>query len=184
MAHIVNLQTRPDRLRRDQEEGLRDALLPFEEKLPVHLRRAIYTLIDRASASRNKWTFVMLSPEQNMLVVNHLVDNSRFPKLATKLWALCFQHLRNDTGEIMLHRGELADKLGTSDQNISRIMSELVEFGAITRRRVRMPGMKGSGPVEYFMNPRVATHLGGGERDKAQDDAPLLRLIEAVPSST
>jgi hypothetical protein len=28
------------------------------------------------------------------------------------------------------------------------------------------------------MNPRVATHLGGIERERAQDDAPLLRLIE------
>ena len=179
MGKILNLQTRPERLRRDHEDNLREALLPFQDELPTHLRRAIFTLIDRAAASRNKWTFVMLSPEQNMLVVNHLLDNSRFPQLAVRLWALCFQHLRTDTGEIMLHRGQIAEIIGTSPQNVSRIMTELADFGAITRRRVRSAGMKGCGPVEYYMNPRVATHLGGLERDKAQDEAPpLLRLIE------
>jgi len=176
MAQIVNLQTRPERLRKDHENDLREALLPFEGQLPTHLARAIYTLIDRASAARNKWTFVMLSPEQNMLVVNHLADNSERPSIAVKLWALCFHHLRNDTGEILLNRGQLAEQLGTSHENVSRVMSELVEFGAITRRRVRVPGMKGCGPVEYYMNPRVATHLAGVERDKAQDDAPQLSL--------
>jgi CRP-like cAMP-binding protein len=177
MGQIRSLQTKPDRLRKDQENDLREALLPFEEKLPMHLRRAIYTLIDRASAARNKWTFVMLSPEQNMLVVRHLKANSRTPLVALELWATCFHYLRVDTGEIMLNRGQLAEQLGTSHENVSRVMSELVEFGAISRRRVRMAGLKGCGPVEYYMNPRVATHLPGVDRDKAQDDASQLRLV-------
>jgi hypothetical protein len=33
--------------------------------------------------------------------------------------------------------------------------------------------------VHYFMNPRVATHLSGKERDEAQATAlPLLTLME------
>jgi CRP-like cAMP-binding protein len=182
MAHIVNLQTRPDRLRKGQDEALRQVLLPFEDEIPGGVLREILTLIDRRSASRNKWTFVMLSPEQNLKVVDYLAANSTRPILAMKAWALCFHHLRTDTGEIMLHREELAQKLGTTSEHVSTIMSELVKFGAIIRRRQRVAGLRGPGLVQYFMNPRVATHLGGAERDKAQEDAPpLLRLIEGLP---
>lgn len=184
MGKIVELRTRPDRLRRDQETALREALLPFEDDMPGGVMRELFTLIDRRSASRNKWTFVMLSPEQNMLVVQYLTANSERPLLAVNVWALCFQHLRIDTGEVMLAREELAEKLGTSADQISRVMSELVAFGAITRRRQKVGGLRGPGLVQYFMNPRVATHLGGAERDKAQQDAPLLRLIEAAPGAS
>lgn len=179
MGKIVELRTRPDRLRRDQEALLRQAVLDFEDDMPGGVVRELLTVIDRRSAARNKWTFVMLSPEQNLLVVQHLRKNSKFPMMALELWAHCFQHLRTDTGEIMLSREELAEKLGTDADNVSRVMSELVKFGAINRRREKVANLRGPGLVQYYMNPRVATHLGGAERDKAQDEAPpLLRLIE------
>lgn len=180
MAHIVNLQTKPDRLRKGQDEALREALLPFEDQVPGSILRELLTVIDRRSAARNKWTFVMLSPTQNLAVVRFIRQHSYLPLVASELWALCFDHLRTDTGEIMLTREELAEKLGTSAEHVSRIMSELVEFGAISRRRQRVAGLRGPGLVQYFMNPRVATHLGGAERDKAQEDAPLLRLIQTA----
>lgn len=177
MGQIVTLQTRPDRLRRDHEEAARQALLPLEGVIPGDLMRDIVGLLDRRSASRNKWTFVMLSPAQNGLVVRYLADHSERPVLALKAWALCFEHLRNDTGEVLLTREQFADNLGVALQHVSNVMSELVEFGAIIRRRERVGGMRGPGLVRYFMNPRVATHLAGVERDKAQDDAPQLRLV-------
>lgn len=178
MASILVLKTRPDRLRQDQADTLRQALLPFEDQMPEAVRSLIGHL-DRQTASRNKWTFVMLSPEQNSIVVDYLADHSERPMVALKLWALCFKHLRTDTGEILLTREEIADKLRQPPQEISRIMSELVEFGAIIRKRIKVGGMKGPGLVHYFMNPRVATHLAGKERDDAQTEAPpLLRIIE------
>jgi hypothetical protein len=184
MGKIVELRTRPDRLRRDQEATLREALLPFEDEMPGGVMRELLTLIDRRSASRNKWTFVMLSPEQNMLVVQYLTANSERPLLAVNAWAVCFNHLRIDTGEIMLSRLELAEKLRAHPDEVSRVMGELVKFGAIIRRREKVAGMRGPGLVQYFMNPRVATHLGGAERDRAQDEAPpLLRLIENTAPS-
>ena len=179
MGKIVELRTRPDRLRQDQETALRELLLPLEDELPGGVMRELLTDIDRRSASRNKWTYIMLSPAQNMLVVRYLTDNSERPLLAVNAWAVCFNHLRIDTGEIMLTREQLAEQLGTTAQNVSTVMSELVKFGAIIRRREKVAGLRGPGLVQYFMNPRVATHLGGAERDKAQDEAPpLLRLIE------
>lgn len=177
MAQILNLRTRPERLRKGQDEALREALLPFEDQIPGGILRELLTLVDRRSSARNKWTFVMLSPEQNLRVVDYLAANSNRPILAMKAWALCFHHLRTDTGEIMLTREELGQKLSTTADHVSRVMTELVQFGAIIRRRQPVAGLRGPGLVQYFMNPRVATHLGGGERDKAQDDAPQLRLV-------
>lgn len=176
-ATIHALATRPDRLRQDQAEVLRQALLPFEGDMPEAVK-ALIGHIDRQTASRNKWTFVMLSPEQNAVVVDYLADHSARPIVAMKLWALCFKHLRTDTGEILLNREEIAEKLGQRAQEISEMMTELEAFGAIIRRRERVAGMKGRGMVHYFMNPRVATHLTGQERDKAQTEAPLLVLME------
>ena len=183
MGTIAQLRTRPDRIREDQADLLRQALLPFEDQMPEAVRSLIGHL-DRQTACRNKWTFVMLSPEQNGIVVRYLADHSERPMIALKLWALCFEHLRTDTGEIMLNREEIAEKLGQRVQEISEIMTELVEFGAIIRKRQKVGGMKGPGMVHYFMNPRVATHLSGKQRDEAQEQAPpLLTLMEGGKSA-
>src|SRR5690349_12654757 len=75
-------------------------------------------------------------------------------------------------------RDELAADLGVTANHVSRIMSELERIGAITRLRVRVPGLRGPGPVRYLMNPRVGTHLSGEARRQAQADAPRLVLVE------
>jgi hypothetical protein len=180
MGAIVNLRTKPDRLREDQAEVLRQALLPFEDgDLAPHVRGLIVH-IARQTGSRTRWTFVMLSPDQNAAVVNYLAAHSSRPVIAMRLWALCFRYLDIETGEIMLRRDEIASAVGEQPANVSTIIGELVEFGAISRRREKVGGMRGPGLVRYFMNPNVATHLAGKERDDAQADAPLLRLIETA----
>jgi CRP-like cAMP-binding protein len=170
MGSIVELDTRPARLRRDQADALKQALLPFVDDLPEHVR-PLLVAIDRQTSTSNRWTFVMLSPDQNDLVVNYLASNSSRPVVAMRLWALCFRHLDLDTGEIRLTRGEIAASLSERVEHVSRIMGELSRFGAISRRHDK-------GRVAYFMNPRVGTHLAGKARDDAQASAPLLRLIE------
>ncbi|MDE8343997.1 MAG: hypothetical protein POG24_09280, partial [Acidocella sp.] len=74
-ATITTLQTRPDRLRADQAEQLRQALLPFADDMPDAVRD-LRRHIDRQTASRKRWTFVMLSPSQNAAVVNYIAANS------------------------------------------------------------------------------------------------------------
>lgn len=180
-ASITTLKTRPDRLRQDQADTLRQALLPFIKDMPDAVG-ALIGLVDRQTASRNKWTFVMLSPEQNDQVVEYLAQNSKRPLVAVRVWARCFRHLRTDTGEILLRRDELADQLSIRSDTVSEIMSELEGFGAIIRKRERVAGMRGPGMVRYFMNPRVATHLAGSERDQAQREAPLLQLMQGGKS--
>ena len=50
-------------------------------------------------------------------------------------------------------------------------MGELESIGAVYRRR------EGRG-VRYFVHPSLGTHLTGAVRDKAQAEAPKLRLVE------
>jgi hypothetical protein len=94
------------------------------------------------------------------------------------LWAELFTVLRRDTGQIMLSRDELAERLDSRLDDVSRVMRELASIGAVSTHRERVPGMRGPGRVVYFMNPNVATNLSGGARDRAQAEAPKLRLVE------
>lgn len=180
-AAISVFRSHGERLRRDQTAVAMDALLPlFEHADPriSGLAAKLKAVVDGHTASSKGWTFVMLSPSQNAAVVRFLAANAVRPLVSLRLWALCFEHLRTDTGEIVLSRGEMADALGVASRDVSRCMSELVEFGAISRLVERTGAPRGAGVVRYFMNPRVATHLGGAARDAAQAAAPILKLID------
>jgi len=177
MAAITRLRTQAARLQAQQADVLRQALLPFVDTEMSHHVQALIGVIDRRTAAENGWTFVMLSPSQNALVVNHLASHSSRPLVALRVWALAFEHLDFDTSEIMLSRDEIARRVGERKENVSRVMSELVAIGAVTRHLERVAGMKGRGRVRYFMNPRVGTCLSGQARDKAQAAAPQLRLV-------
>lgn len=182
-AAIHRLVSRPDRLRRDEAAMLRQAILPFVDggdssSQLVEAGRTLLAHVDRLSCSSNRWTFVMLSPDQNAAVVDFIMAHSARPMVACRLWALLFRHLRTDTGEVMMRREEMASSLSVPASDVSRCMSELVEFGAMLRVRERVAGLRGPGVARYFMNPRVATHLGGASREAAQASAPILKLID------
>ena len=119
----------------------------------------------------------MLSPEQNAAVARWLGALGR-PKVALVLWQELFTALRRDTGEIMLTRDELAERVGTHPNNVSQIMNELAGIGAIIVHREKVAGMRGPGRAVYLMIPNVGTPLTGAARDKAQAEAPRLRLVE------
>lgn len=120
----------------------------------------------------SEWTFVMLSPSQNAAVVRWIMDHSKRRNDAVKLWVRLFEVMRNDNGQIMQSREELAAHLGISPDHVSRIMSELETINAIRRER------NGRG-VRYFMNSTVATHLPATARKAAQEaDGPLLRVMQ------
>jgi hypothetical protein len=177
-AAVHRLRSKPERLRREQAQALRQMILDFPG-LPEQAAGAIVAAVDRETVAQNGWTFVMLSPEQNEAVVAWLLGNSRRPQKAVHLWAVLFRHLRRDTGEIMLTREELAERIGATADHVSTLMNELEGIGAIARHRQPAPGMRGPGMVRYFMNPNVATHLAGRARDKAQEEAPALFVLLA-----
>ncbi len=175
-AVIRPFSSRPDRLRRDQGELLRQALLPFLDDPASSSSVAVVAgqllgLLDRKTASSNRWTFVMLSPQQNAAVVRFIHSEAARPTVSSLLWAMCFEHLRMDTGEVLLSREEFATLLKVPPREVSRCMTELCAFGAISRRR---EGQR----VRYFMNPNVATGLSGKARDDAQAAAPILTVID------
>jgi CRP-like cAMP-binding protein len=176
-ATLHRLRPKRQRLRREQAAALRQMILDFEG-LPDHAACAIIGAIDRETVAENGWTFVMLSPDQNHAVVRWLLDHSGRPRAALDLWALLFRHLDRHTGMILLTRDELAEQAGTSPDHVSEIMAELESIGAISRRRERVPGMRGPGMVRFFMNPNVGTHLTGKARDEAQAAARRLKAVE------
>lgn len=177
-ATLHRLVTRRDRITEEDGQKLREMVGEYPG-LPDRLRSELVAQIDRRTASKNGWTFVMLSPVQNAAVVAWLVQNSKRPQVAVRLWAELFTAMRTDTGEITLTRDELAERVGETVQHVSSIMTELEGIGAISRRRQRVAGMRGPGMVRYFMNSLVATHLTGAARDEAQAAAPpLLVLME------
>lgn len=112
----------------------------------------------------------MINAEQNRSVVDFLDEKSTQPRKSVRLWALLFEYVHRETGQIMLTRQEIADKLEMRTNDISRIMSELESINAIIKEK------EGRG-VTYYMNPNIGTHLNQEDRDKARAKAPLLEVI-------
>ena len=175
-AKLLRLKTKPARIQAETAAELRRMLLDFPG-LPERERGGLVAALDRLTPSEGRWPFVMISPEQNAAVVRWLQENSRYPVLAVRLWSELFTVLRRDTGEIMLTREELAERIGTSPSEVSRLMHELAKIGAIIVHREKVTGMRGRGRAVYFMNPTVATNLAGAARDRAQREAGPLRLV-------
>ena len=133
--------------------------------------------LDRREPSTTEWPFIMVSSAQNKAVIGWLTENSRQPLKAMRLWAELLDNMRRDTGEVSMTRDELAVAINISAAEISRTMTELESIGAISKKRQAVAGMRGPGTVHYFVNPMIATTLGGQARDKAQAAAPRLHLV-------
>ena len=173
-ARIHRFRSQRDQLKGYEQERLRQLVLDFAEDGGVSEAAIgpIVSAIDNQTASSKGWAFVMIGPNENRAVVNWLTTSSRRPISAVRVWAECFTGLRMDTGEIVISRDELAERVGIAVCNVSAIMSELESIGAISRVR------SGRG-VRYFMNPNVGTCLKGRSRDVAQATAVQLTLVDS-----
>ncbi|MBO6043590.1 MAG: hypothetical protein J6P47_03905 [Acetobacter sp.] len=171
--HFASIFSFPKRgkLTPEQAQDLRDHLDEYRGRIPEDIFREILKKIEENTASQNLWEFIMSNPKLNYYVIDYMLTHSKRPNLAVRFWSLCWCYLRIDTGEIMLTRQEIADKLGILSCNVSRVISEFEKIGAIIRERK-------NGRAYYFVNAWVATHLTGEARDKAQNEAPLLPLIQ------
>lgn len=171
VAHIKRLQPKDKQAKQEQLQQLQEMLDLFPE---LNEKKASALLWDIKRKNKlndpNTWTFIMISPEQNFFVVKWLNENSKRRNEAVLLWALLFDNVHRETGQIMLSRLEMAKELNVHAQNITNIMSELESIKAIIKEK------EGRG-VTYYMNPNIATHLNQEERDKARPKAPKLELI-------
>ena len=123
--------------------------------------------------TRDRERFIMVTTSQNLAVVRWIAENSARPKKSHLLWALIFDHVHPNTGEIMLTRAEIGERIGEHPRNVSSLMGEFERINAVDRR-------KEGRTVKYFLNPTIATHLpGAGAREAAREAAgPLLTLME------
>jgi hypothetical protein len=178
LGAVVPLKTRKDRHSASASARLVQLADEFEQlclelghEAPEDVRRYRAGLEQEAAAEAGE-TFVMISHAQFNAVRRHLRQHSANPHLAVDLWCELMGLLDRKTGEILASRAELAELVGTTPQEISRMMGELADMNAITRER-----RPANGPVRYFLNPRVGTHLPNEARKLAQRDAPKLKLV-------
>ncbi len=177
-ASLHRLRTKRARLGQEEAAQLRQHILAFDEfALPEDATNAIVLAIDRQTAAHNGWTFVMLSPAQNLAVLRWLTANSQRPSVGVLVWGEILNALRNDTGEVMLTREQLAEHCEVSPSHITNALAELEGIGAITRSRRAIPGMRGPGRLVIHVNPLVATKLAGAARDRAQQEHKPIKTV-------
>jgi len=184
MAEIKRFKPRRDLLRREQAVQL-EAFIQQQDPdvLPDKVRDAILTTIARNTDNFYRdeiWEggFVMLSRNQTAAIwdaIRQLPADYR-PNHVRHVFDLAILNLRQDTGEILFTRDELAEKVGADADNISRIMSTLEAMGVVRRERRKVPGMKGPGMAVYFLNPHVAWN-------GSLDVRKLLAVKEAKPKA-
>jgi DNA-binding transcriptional ArsR family regulator len=162
---VTRLRTRWDAREQAGLEAVRDVL----ESMPGTAE--LVAIVERKLAAARGWKFVMVEPVLYAEVVEHLLEHSKRPQKAVRLFTRLFTVLPPDGNEITANRSELARMAGIAPCTVSEIMGELEAVGAVYRRK------EGRG-VRYFVNPLLGTHLAGAARDKAQAEAPRLQLVD------
>ena len=170
-AQIKRLQPTDKQSKQKQIEQLQ-AMLDLFPEINENKTASLLWEIKRKNKlnNYNTWTFIMISPEQNNAVVQWLATNSKRRIEAMQLWSMLFEYVHQETGQIMLSRQEIANKINISLNDTSRIMSELESINAILKKK------EGRGVI-YYMNPNVANHYPQKIREKAQKVAPSLKIF-------
>lgn len=172
-ARIVTFASRAQLLARDRAKVLRQLALDFEAQAPEAVARIVAT-IDRNTVAEKGWTFVMMGPIQNRVVVQWINAHAKRPRISGLLWAEFFCNFRTDTNEITMKRSEMATAVNAEPRTVSECLSEFLRIGALIRHQ---EGRE----VRWFLNTKVATCLTGEAREKRQrSDPPVLKLVEIV----
>lgn len=165
------------------EEQIR--LFP-EDQLPEQPREALLNALHRFTRNPDEslWPggFSMLSRTQTAAIwdaIRKLPPEKR-PNHVRHAFDLALLNLRQDTGEIMLTRDQLAAEMDCAPKNVSTIMGTLEEMGVVTRQRRKVDGLQGPGMAVYFVNPHVAWNgsLEIRHREAAKHTPPLLKLMD------
>jgi hypothetical protein len=157
------------------------------EQLPEQPREAILNALHRFTHNANTeglWPggFTMLSRTQTAAIwdaIRALPANAR-PGHVRHAFDLALLNLRQDTGEIMLTRDQLAEKIGCAAKNVSTVMGTLEQMGVVRRERRKVDGLQGRGMAVYFVNPNVAWngYLTIRKREASKQALPLLTLMQ------
>lgn len=198
MTDVVRLRTKRQRAERDTAAAMAEQLrlLPTDlvEQLPPSLQRAISQTTHgldrhaRPDTEEGLWPggFAMLSRAQTKAVWDaiRVLPADERPNQVRHAFDLVVLNLRQDTGEVMLTRDQLAAEIGCDPDHVSHVMGTLVRMGVIRRERRRVEGMRGPGVAVYFVNPHVAWNgsLDARKAEAVEIKPPLLVLMEGGKS--
>jgi len=113
--------------------------------------------------------FVKISPSAFKYVVEAIHSCAK-PATTMAVWVASLPYMRQDTGEILATREQLASDAHALPCHVSTAMTELIRIGAILRHRC---GRR----VVYSINPNVGWNGGEGTRQTAVKEAPVLKLV-------
>lgn len=187
VAKLHRFQPKRDLITRDAAATLAAQIRLFpDDQLPAQARAAMLNQLQRLThpdTEQSIWSggFSMLSRTQTAAVwdaIRKLPADAR-PNHVRHAFDLVLLNLRQDTGEVMLTRDQLAAEIGTASRNVSTIMGTLERMGVVRRERRRIEGVQGRGMAVYFINPHVAWN---GSLEIRKDEAaatapPLLTLM-------
>ena len=169
MVTIIKLP-KNSRLKRAAAERLRQTIkeadIGLSEEAAAVIENAIYRITDTPGA---RAVFTMITNDQVRYVAKVTAALPR-PDLTWKVFSLAITYARQDTGEILASREQLASDAHTHPDHVSRAMTQLSKIGAILKE-------KRGRNVVYKVNPHVAWNGGEGARLAAAKNAPKLRLV-------
>jgi len=168
MADIVALPRRKHYLRKEQAAAFRQ--LAFQFGLPddacAVIDNAIYKLTEETG---ERWLFVKISPDQFKYVIE-AIHNCPKPATTLAVWSAALPCMRQDTGEVMATREQLAFAAHTLSRHVSTAMTTLTDIGAIVKHR------RGK-HVVYSINPAIGWNGSESRRQVAAKKAPVLKLV-------
>lgn len=186
MGELKRFVPKGQRLQREIVQSIEEQLRLFgPDQLPEQPMQAILNALHRFSRDPDEslWPggFTMLSRTQTAAIwtaIRKLPADKR-PNHVRHAFDLALLNLRQDTGEIMLTRDQLAAEIGCAPRSVSTIMGTLEEMGVITRKRRKIEGLQGPGMAVYFVNPHVAWNgdLTTRKIEAAKVEQPTLRLV-------
>lgn len=170
MAQIVRLTTRQQRSGQEEAAQVAEQLSLLSEELLKHLPGEARIAISRATHALQKaarpdtteglWPggFTMLSRMQTAAIWNAIraLPSDDRPHQVRHAFDLVLLNLRQDTGEVLLTRDQLAEEIDCAPRSVSTIMGTLEKMGVIRRERRKIEGVRGPGVAVYFINPHVA----------------------------
>jgi hypothetical protein len=192
MGEVKRFVPKAQRVLKEVAASIEEQLRLFpEDQLPELPRELMLNALYRCTRNPDEslWPggYSMLSRTQTAVIwdaIRKLTPDKR-PNHVRHAFDLALLNLRQDTGEIMLTRDQLAAEIGCSAANVSRIMGTLENMGVVTRKRRKVDGMQGRGMAVYFLNPHVAWNgsLEIRQREATHHTPPLLRLMEGGAKS-
>jgi len=199
MFQITRLRTKRQRAERDEAAAAAAQLSLLSPDLLGQLPGSAQQAISRAVGALQRharpdteeglWPggYTMLSRTQTAAIwdaIRALPPDDR-PNQVRHAFDLVLLNLRQDTGEVMLTRDQLADRIGCAPKNVSTIMGTLERMGVVRRERRRIEGVQGRGMAVYFINPHVAWNgsLDARKTEAAEVKPPLLTLMEGGKST-